>query len=67
MAERTPPNDPRPRVLLALAVLTTAALFGAASFTDPGAVSTKERTGWDGIVHATVEILTDGEWVAQLR
>jgi hypothetical protein len=60
MAERTP-NDPRPRALIALAVLSAAALFGIAAFTRSEAAATPatDRSGWYDVVRESVKILME--------
>jgi hypothetical protein len=62
------PHHPRPRVLIALAVLTMAALIGVVPFarleadTTP---ATTDRTGWYDIVRESIRIAMDGGWIAQ--
>jgi hypothetical protein len=54
--------------LLALAVVTAAALSGVAPFMESGAATTqaaKDRTGWYDTVRETVEILMDSRWAPQ--
>ena len=65
MAEPTP-DHPRPRVLVALAALTAAALFGVVVLTRSEATAPpapNDRTGWYDIVRESVRIVMDGGWV----
>lgn len=62
MAGQTP-NHPRLRVLIALAVVTTVAMFGAATVSGAtGGPATHGRTSWYGIVRESVDILLGGTY-----
>ena len=55
-------NQPRPRLLVALAVLTAAALLGIVPFTRSEAATRpeKDRTDWYDIVRESVKIVMAG-------